>query len=66
MKMLALIVAVVCFLLAILYWVGVKLIPALGMDGQQHLKHGILFFILGALALVWMRFASNTGATRGV
>ncbi len=66
MKMLALIVAVVCFLVAILYWVGVKLIPALGMNGHHHRNHGILFFILGALALVWMRFASNTGATRGV
>ncbi len=64
MKTLALIVAVVCFLLAILYWVGVKLIPALGMDGQHHLKHGILFLILGVLALVWMRFASSDAARR--
>jgi len=64
MKTLALIVAVVCFLLAILYWAGVKLLPALGMDGQHHLKHGILFLILGVLALVWMRFASSDVARR--
>lgn len=66
MKMLALIVAILCFLLAVLYWLGVKLVPALGMDGQHHLKHAILFFILGVLSLVWMRFASNTIATRRV
>lgn len=64
MKLLALIVAIVCFILAILYWLGVRLVPALGMDGQHHLKHGILFLILGALALVWMRFASNDATRR--
>ncbi len=64
MKLLALIVAIVCFVVAVLYWSGAKLVPALGMDGQHHLKHGILFLILGALALVWMRFASNDATRR--
>ncbi|MDQ6826302.1 MAG: hypothetical protein M3Z14_03770 [Candidatus Eremiobacteraeota bacterium] len=66
MRMLALVVAVVCFLLAILYWAGAKLIPAIGMDGQHHLKHGVLFLILGGLAVVWMRFASNDTMRRSV
>ncbi len=64
MKMLALLAAVICFLLAILYWAGAKLIPAIGMDGQHHLKHGILFVILGVLALVWMRFAGSERTMR--
>ena len=52
MKGLALILAVVFIVVAGLYWTG---ITPLG----QHTKHGILFFILGVLCLVWMRF-SNT------
>lgn len=52
MKGLALILAVVFLIVAALYWTG---ITPLG----HHTKHGILFFILGILCLVWMRF-SNT------
>ncbi|MGH7706756.1 MAG: hypothetical protein ACREM8_08045 [Vulcanimicrobiaceae bacterium] len=57
MKNLPLIVAVVCFAIALLYWTG---ITPLG----HHLKHGILFFGLGVLALVWRRFQSNAETTR--
>lgn len=52
MKNLALILAVVFFVLAVLYWTG---ITPLG----HHVKHGILFFILGILSLIWMRFAGT-------
>jgi hypothetical protein len=55
MKSLALILAVVCFILAIVYW-----LPN-GPLGH-HLKHGIVFAILGLLALAWMRFA-GTGSS---
>ena len=56
MKGLALGLAAVFFIVAILYWTGVT---PLG----QHAKHGILFFILGALCLVWMRFTNSESAT---
>src|SRR5581483_4754768 len=51
MKPLALILAVVFIIIAILYWVGHT---PLG----QHTKHGILFFVLFLLCLVWYRFQS--------
>jgi hypothetical protein len=52
MKLLPLLVAIVCFILAILYW-----LPN-GPFGH-HVKHAILFVILGLLALVWLRFAAR-------
>jgi hypothetical protein len=55
MKLLALVVAVVCFLLAIVY-----LLPS-GPLGH-HVKHAVVFAILGLLALVWMRFASRSSS----
>ena len=58
MKTLALIVALVCFALAIVYW-----LPS-GPLGH-HVKHGILFAVLGLLALVWMRFARASSTAGG-
>ena len=52
MKMLPLLVAIVCFILAILY-----ALPS-GPFGH-HVKHAILFTILGLLALVWLRFSTR-------
>jgi hypothetical protein len=57
MRNIALALAVVCFLIAIVYW-----LPN-GPLGH-HTKHGILFAVLGVLALVWMRFADGTRRTR--
>jgi hypothetical protein len=57
MKALPLIVAVVCFALAVVYW-----LPN-GPLGH-HVKHGILFAVLGLLALVWLRFATASTAAR--
>jgi len=55
MRVVALSAAVICFIVAVLYWIGV---PPLG----HHLKHGILFAGLGVIALIWMRFL-RSGAT---
>ena len=55
MRPIPLIVALVCFALAIVYW-----LPN-GPLGH-HVKHGILFAVLGVLSLVWMRFSSGSSA----
>ena len=55
MRPIPLIVALVCFALAIVYW-----LPN-GPLGH-HVKHGILFAVLGVLSLVWMRFSSRSSA----
>jgi hypothetical protein len=52
MKAVALALAVVCFLIAVVY-----LLPN-GPLGH-HVKHAILFVVLGLLSLAWMRFASG-------
>jgi hypothetical protein len=57
MKALAIAAAVLAFLVAALYWIGV---PPLG----QHVKHGLVFAALGALALVWLRFQTAKAPTR--
>jgi len=57
MKTLALVLAIAFFVVAVLYF-----LPS-GPFGH-HLKHGIVFAILGILALVWMRFQSSAPARR--
>jgi hypothetical protein len=57
MKNIALALAVVCFLIAIVY-----LLPA-GPLGH-HVKHSIVFAVLGLLALAWMRFAGGSATSR--
>ena len=60
MKATALVLAVVFFIIAILYGVGVLQIGA--HEPGPHLKHAVLFAILGALSLVWMRFQAKPPA----
>ncbi len=55
MKVLALALAVVFFLVAILYLVGVLQI-GVSHAGGRHVSHAALFAVLGVLSLVWMRF----------
>jgi hypothetical protein len=50
MKILAIVLAVAFFAVAVLYWIGIF--------GGPHVKHGILFAGLGVLALIWLRFQS--------
>lgn len=50
MKQVALAAAVICFIVAVLYFTGLIL--------GFHLKHGLVFLGLGVLALIWMRFAT--------
>lgn len=60
MKAIALLLAIVFFIVAILYGVGVLQIGA--HEPGPHVKHAVLFAILGVLSLVWMRFQSNSSA----
>ena len=52
MKPLSLILALVFFVVAILYWTGHFYPPGV------HTKHGIVAVILALLCLVWFRFQS--------
>lgn len=62
MKALALALAVVCFVVAVLYLLGILQIGA--SHGGRHVTHFVLFAVLGGLCLVWMRFASAPSAGR--
>ena len=55
MKALAFGLAAICFVLALLYFFGVA---PLG----YHLKHGVVFTVLGVLSLVWARFQKTPPA----
>jgi hypothetical protein len=51
MKILAIVAAVIFFVLAALYLTGH------GPGAAHHgMKHGVLFIVLGLLALLWIRF----------
>ncbi len=56
MKILAIVLAAAFFIAAAVY-----LIP--GGPFGFHLKHAVLFAVLGALALVWLRFQAKGAAT---
>jgi hypothetical protein len=62
MKSLAVILAVVFFAIAILYWTGTLQIGA--HEGGPHHKHAVLFAVLGILALIWYRFQSTASPSR--
>ncbi|GAC1306161.1 MAG: hypothetical protein NVS2B3_13380 [Vulcanimicrobiaceae bacterium] len=61
MKILAIAIAVVCFVVAALYATGTLQLGA--HEAGRHVKHAILFTVLGILALVWMRFQSGQTAS---
>jgi len=61
-KILALALAVVFFIIAVLYLLGILQIGA--AHGGRHVSHGILFLVLGILSLVWVRFQSNASTPR--
>jgi hypothetical protein len=54
LKAVALALAVVFFIIAVLYLVGVLQIGA--SHPGRHVSHAALFAVLGVLSLVWMRF----------
>jgi len=53
MKILAIVLAVVFFVVAACYWLSV--------GWTFHPKRAVLFAGLGVLALIWMRFQSASG-----
>jgi len=56
MKVLALGIAVVCLVVAILYWIGMLQIGT--SEPGPHIKHAAVFFVIGALSMMWFRFQS--------
>lgn len=63
MKIAAIGLAVVFFLLAALYGTGTLQFGA--HEPGPHIKHAILFTILGVLSLVWMRFQGASASGQG-
>jgi hypothetical protein len=62
MRVLAVIIALGCFALAVAYWTG-ALQFGTSHPGPHHL-HAIVFAIAGILACVWLRFQSAARAVR--
>jgi hypothetical protein len=64
MKPLAIALAVVFFVVAFLYLFGILQI-AVTHPGGHHVSHFVLFSVLGALALIWLRFQSRSATPPG-
>ncbi len=62
MKILATGLAAAFFVVAILFATGTLQIGT--HEPGPHYKHAILFALLGLLSLLWLRFQSNTAASR--
>jgi hypothetical protein len=60
MKIVALVIALVCFALAVGYAAGAVQFGAHAPG--PHYKHAVVFAVLGVCALVWMRFQSGASA----
>lgn len=63
MKALALVLAVVFFIIAILYAAGVLQLFVSHQHGR-HISHAVLFAVLGVLSLIWMRFQNQSSNAR--
>jgi hypothetical protein len=64
-KLLALVLAVVFFVLGILYGLGtINLFTKSGTEHAHHITHLVLCWILALLALIWYRFQSSNDAVR--
>jgi len=61
-KALALVLAVVLFIIAILYALGVLQVGS--HHGGRHVSHAVLFAVLGILSLIWMRFQARPSGAR--
>ncbi len=63
MKNLALVLAIIFIILAVTVALGLSsAAPILGMNGEHHTKHAVLYAVLAVLSLVWYRFQSNAKA----
>jgi len=60
-KNVALVLAILCFVIAILYVTGILQFMA-DPSHHYHISHFVLFVVLGILCLIWMRFASKSAA----
>ena len=59
MKVLGILLAILFFVLAILTATGAAhFAPVLGLNGVHHVKHTILYAVLGVLSLLWVRFTA--------
>lgn len=60
MKPLALLLALVSFVLGILYGLGtINIFTKSGTEHTHHITHLVLCWILALLSLIWYRFQSN-------
>ncbi len=62
MKILSIALAAAFFVVAALYATGSLQIGT--HEAGPHIKHAILFVILGILSLLWLRFQSNSATSR--
>jgi tryptophan-rich sensory protein len=60
MKVLAVVLGVIFVILAILTATGAAhFAPAIGLNGQHHTKHTILYAVLAILCFVWARMSTE-------
>jgi hypothetical protein len=64
MKALAVVLGVIFVILAICTATGIAhFAPAIGLNGQHHTKHTILYAILAILCFVWARMSTEPAPT---
>jgi tryptophan-rich sensory protein len=64
MKVLAVAIGIIFVILAILTATGAAhFAPAIGLDGQHHTKHTVLYAVIALLGFVWARMSTETPTT---
>lgn len=63
MKLLAIVLAIVFFVVGLLYGLGyINILTKSGTSHAHHISHLVLFWVLAILSLIWYRFQSSSPA----
>lgn len=65
MKPLAIVLGIIFVILAILTATGIAhFAPVLGLNGERHTKHTILYAVIAILCFVWARMSTESAPVR--
>jgi hypothetical protein len=65
MKVLAVVLGLLFLILAVCTATGIAhFAPAIGLNGERHVKHTILYAVIAVICFIWARMTTETAPVR--